>query len=71
VTFRAVVGDIKSDRHTDPTNRFHITDGSVIEFVVDRQVMCRQVLSRGNVSYAGLQGSIESIVHVPELFIAV
>jgi len=71
VTFRAVVGDIKSDRHTDPTNRFHITDGSVIEFLVDRQVMCSQVLSRGNVSYAGFQGSIESIVHVPELFIAV
>ena len=71
VTFRAVVGDIKSDRHTDPTNRFHISDGSVIEFVVDRQIMCRRVLSRGNISYAGFPGTVESIVRVPELFIAV
>jgi len=71
VTFRAVVGDVKSDRHTDPTNRFHISDGSVIEFVVDRQVMCSRVLSMGNMSYAGFQGSIESVVRVPELFIAV
>lgn len=71
VTFRAVVGDIKSDRHTDPTNQFHISDGSVIEFVVDRDVMCSSVLSRGNISYAGFRGSVESIVRVPELFIAV
>ena len=71
VTFRAVVGDVKSDRHTDPTNRFHISDGSVIEFVVDRQVMCSRVLSMGNMSYAGFQGTIESVVRVPELFIAV
>jgi len=71
VTFRAVVGDVKSDRHTDPTNRFHISDGSVIEFIVDRQVMCSRVLSMGNISYAGFHGSIESIIRVSELFIAV
>jgi|GEM_PF-2814857 len=71
VTFRAVVGDIKSDRHTDATNRFHLTDGSVIEFVIDRYVMCRSVLSRGDVSVAGFEGEVVSINRLPELFIAV
>ena len=71
ITFRAVVGDIKCDRHTDPTNRFHLSDGSVVEFVVDRQVMCRSILSLGNISSAGFPGDIVSIQRVPELFIAV
>lgn len=71
VTFRAVVGDVKSNNHTDPTNRFHLSDGSVIEFLVDRQVMCRSILSMGNISVAGFPGTITSIARVPELFIPV
>jgi len=71
ITFRAVVGDIKDDRHTDPTNRFHRSDGSVVEFIVDRQVMCRSVLSMGNVSFAGFPGEVVSIKRLPELFIEI
>jgi len=71
-TFRAVVGDVKSDRHTDPTNRFHLSDGSLVEFIVDREVMCRYVLrTRGDVSFAGFPGYVVSIYRIPELFIAV
>ena len=71
ITFRAVVGDIKDDRHTDPTNRFHRSDGSVIEFIVDRRVMCRSVLSMGNMSYGGFPGEVVGIRRLPELFVEV
>ena len=32
---KCILGDCKSDEHTDPTHRFHAIDGSVAEFVVD------------------------------------
>lgn len=72
ITFRAVVGDIKSDRHTDASNRFHLSDGSVVEFIVDRQVMCRYVLmTRGDISFAGFPGEVVQISRLPGLFIEV
>ena len=71
VTFRGVVGDIKCDRHTDPTNRFHLVDGSVVEFIVDREVMCRSILSRGDIAFAGFHGDIVSVERIPELFVVV
>ena len=71
VTFRAVVGDVKDDRHTDPTNRFHRSDGSVVEFIVDRQVMCSSVLSTGSIASAGFPGDVVSMKRLPELFISV
>lgn len=30
-----ILGDVKSDAHTDPSHQFHAIDGSVVEFVVD------------------------------------
>jgi len=70
LTFRAVVGDVKSDLHTDPTNRFQRYDGSVIEFIIDRRVIDREVLRMGNVSSTGFNGRIVSIVRLPELFVS-
>ena len=32
---KCILGDCKSDEHTDPTHRFHAVDGSVAEFIVD------------------------------------
>lgn len=32
---KCILGDCKSDEHTDETHRFHAIDGSVAEFVVD------------------------------------
>lgn len=32
---QAIVGDLKDNDHTDPTNTYHIVDNSVIEFLVD------------------------------------
>lgn len=33
-----IMGDQKSDMHTDPTHRFQAQDGSVVEMIVDRSV---------------------------------
>jgi len=72
ITFRAVVGDVKDNRHTDKTNRFHLSDGSVVEFIVDRQVMCRYAThTRGDISFAGFPGNIVAINRLPELFIPI
>lgn len=30
-----ILGDVKSDRHTDPTHRYQAQDGSVVEMIVD------------------------------------
>ena len=32
---KCIVGDIKSDEHTDETHRFHTIDGSVVEMITD------------------------------------
>lgn len=32
---KCILGDVKSDRHTDPTHRFQAQDGSVAEMIVD------------------------------------
>ena len=32
---KCIVGDIKSDLHTDDTNKFHTVDGSVVECIID------------------------------------
>lgn len=34
-TLKCILGDVKSDRHTDETHRYQAVDGSVIEMVVD------------------------------------
>lgn len=33
---KCIVGDFKSDRHTDSSHRYQAQDGSVIEFIIDR-----------------------------------
>ena len=71
VRFRAVIGDVKDDRHTDPTNRFHGVNGSVIEFIIDREVMSWDILSTGNIAFAGFPGYVVSVKRLPELFIDV
>ena len=37
-----ILGDVKSDAHTDETHRFHAVDGSVVEFIVDYKIFNRK-----------------------------
>lgn len=36
--FKCIVGDMKQIAHTDETNRYHIADGHVLEFIVDTNI---------------------------------
>lgn len=47
----AILADCKDNEHTDETNRIHKEDSSVVEFVIDKDVMNNKVLTRGDVSY--------------------
>lgn len=54
-----IVGDIKSDAHTDSTNRQIPVNGNVVEFIVDTDVMDSSVLASGDIStIPGFSGEI-------------
>lgn len=61
-TFKAVVGDFKANVHTDSNNQQHAQDGSVIEFIVNRHTLVKNVRRSGNCSnLKGMEGNIKSI----------
>ena len=68
IVIKAVVGDIKSDRHTDETRRFTLTDGSVVEFIVDRHEISQLARRMGDMSYAGITGDVVSITNFGRYF---
>ena len=61
---KAIVGDIKQDRHTDPTNRYVPINGNIVEFIVDAEKLEPEVIRFGDVSWLGLNGKIKSIWEV-------
>lgn len=67
IVFRAVAGDVKSDEHTDPTNRFTLHNGCMLEFIVDRPYMDDMARRMGDMSWAGLAGDIVTIERIPGL----
>ena len=46
-----ILGDQKADRHTDDKHIAHLTDGSVVEFIIDKDVMNDRVEEIGNISF--------------------
>lgn len=64
---QAIVGDLKDNDHTDPTNTYHIVDNSVVEFLVDTQQLKKSeplAVAMGNLSYINggqFNGSISKI----------
>lgn len=59
---KCVMADMKSDRHTDSTHRYHVSDGSYVEFVVDRNVIHPMARKMGNFNYApGFKGKVIKI----------
>ena len=49
--YLVMLGDIKSDAHTDPTHTFSLPDGSMIEYIVDMDIFVHRNLDdfRGRV----------------------
>lgn len=69
-SFTAVVGDIKADSHTDPTNRYvELWEGcgDMIEFIVDTNELDDEIRIMGSVGeYEQYSGNVTSIVRLEE-----
>ena len=46
-----ILGDQKSDKHTDELHIAHMSDGSIVEFIVDLDVLNELPRKMGNISY--------------------
>lgn len=59
---QCILGDVKNDKHTDSTNRQN-PNGSVIEFIVDVNILNSVVKQQGDISYVNedFEGEIDSI----------
>lgn len=64
-TITAILGDCKSDRHTDSKGQQHLTDGSVVEFITDSvDTLNSNIRKKGDVSeHPGInfKGNVVSI----------
>lgn len=58
---RAIVGDVKDDRHTDSNNQYHLKDGSIVEFIIDKKIMSYKVLQSGDCSWVIGHGAVTGI----------
>lgn len=57
-----ILGDCKSNKHTDESNRYCMTNGGVAEFIVDYRVFRKVNDGSGTVNFVeGFDGEIESI----------
>jgi hypothetical protein len=65
ITILVMIGDFKSDLHTDPKHMFVPVNGNIVEFIVDISVMDAGILKCGDVSGLGFKGKIIKIVEVP------
>lgn len=51
-SFKAIIGDQKADKHTDKENKYHLSDKSVVEFIVDTKKLEKPIRQMGDCSYA-------------------
>lgn len=66
-SFTVMVGDIKSNRHTNETRQYCPRDdggGGMIEFIIDSKQMSPEALRRGDLSCLGLQGTVTGIERI-------
>lgn len=59
-----MIGDLKSDAHTNPTHQFMEANGNIVEFIMDVEKMDEKVKSSGSVSKLDLQGAIVKIERI-------
>lgn len=60
-SIKVMAGDVKADCHTDKTNRYHLSDGSVIEFIIDKKAMDEKVIRTGDCSWLIGHGAVTEI----------
>lgn len=57
-SWKVIISDIKSDAHTDSTHRYTISNGCMMEFIVDTGALPYSVKNSGTVNGLGFQGNI-------------
>ena len=70
VVITAIVADIKGDGDTNSTNQYtelSDTSGNLIEFIVDVDVLPREIRFIGDVSLLGLEGEVQQMIPIGEI----
>ena len=64
-TFTVIISDVKANRHTDSTNRYTVSNGCMMEFLVDKSCLNPAVKRSGSVSsiklFSGKFAKIEKL----------
>lgn len=63
-SWKVILADIKSDKHTDSTHSYTLSNGCMMEFIVDTSAMPRNIRSSGTVNGLGFQGNITVVKHI-------
>lgn len=63
-SWKVILADIKSDKHTDSTHSYTLSNGCMMEFIVDTPAMPRNIRSSGTVNGLGFQGNITVVKHI-------
>lgn len=60
---KCIMGDQKADKDTDASNSYHLSDGSYLEFIVDRRAFNKNARLHGNAGkIPELSGKIKQII---------
>lgn len=69
-SFKVIICDFKADRHTDSNHQYTVSNGCVVEFYVDTNVLDSTAKRMGDISYADkkFSGKIVSINKIGNYF---
>jgi len=65
-TILAITGDVKAVNHTDERNQYTVSNGCMVEFIVDPRVISQTSRRMGNMGFSGMEGSVVRISRVLE-----
>ena len=63
-SWKVILADIKSDKHTDSTNRYTKANGCMMEFLVDTRKIPSSIKNSGTVNGLGFQGNITTVKEI-------
>lgn len=62
--WNVILADIKSDKHTDSTHSYTLSNGCMMEFLVDTSKLPSTIRRSGTVNGLGFQGKITVVKHI-------
>ena len=62
--WNVILADIKSDKHTDSTHSYTLSNGCMMEFIVDTDIIPNVIKTSGTVNGLGFQGKITVVKHI-------